>query len=44
MKMIITIIFMLASICLIIILPIYLKKNNKMYNLGTQEKVSIKNK
>ncbi len=40
--MIITIIFMLASICLIIILPIYLKKNNKMYNLGTQEKVSIK--
>ena len=33
---------MLASICLIIILPIYLKKNNKMYNLGTQEKVSIK--
>ena len=42
MKMIITIIFMLASICLIIILPIYLKKNNKMYNLGTQEKVSIK--
>lgn len=40
--MIITIIFMLASIFLIIILPIYLKKNNKMYNLGTQEKVSIK--
>lgn len=40
--MIITIIFMLASICLIIILPIYLKKNNKMYNLGTQEKVNIK--
>lgn len=33
---------MLASIFLIIILPIYLKKNNKMYNLGTQEKVSIK--
>ena len=30
MKMIITIIFMLASICLIIILPIYLKKNNKI--------------
>ena len=40
--MIITIFFMLASICLIIILPIYLRKNNRMYNLGTQEKTNIK--
>lgn len=40
--MIITIIFMLASICLIIILPIYLRKKNRMYNLGTQEKTNIK--
>lgn len=40
--MVITIIFMLASICLIIILPIYLRKKNRMYNLGTQEKTNIK--
>lgn len=40
--MVITIFFMLASICLIIILPIYLKKKNRMYNLGTQEKTNIK--
>lgn len=40
--MIITIFFMLASICLIIILPIYLRKKNRMYNLGTQEKTNIK--
>ena len=40
--MVITIFFMLASICLIIILPIYLRKNNRMYNLGTQEKTNIK--
>ena len=33
---------MLASICLIIILPIYLRKKNRMYNLGTQEKTNIK--
>lgn len=42
MKMVITIFFMLASICLIIILPIYLRKKNRMYNLGTQEKTNIK--
>ena len=42
MKMIITIFFMLASICLIIILPIYLRKKNRMYNLSTQEKTNIK--
>lgn len=40
--MVITIFFMLASICLIIILPIYLRKKNRMYNLGTQEKTNIK--
>lgn len=40
--MVITIFFMLASICLIIILPIYLRKKNRMYNLGTQEKPNIK--
>lgn len=40
--MIITIFFMLASICLIIILPIYLRKKNRMYNLSTQEKTNIK--
>ena len=44
MKMVITIFFMFASICLIIILPIYLRKKNRMYNLGTQEKTNIKNK
>lgn len=40
--MIITIFFMLASICLIIILPIYLRKKNRMYNLSTKEKTNIK--
>ena len=40
--MVITIFFMLASICLIIILPIYLRKKNRIYNLGTQEKTNIK--
>lgn len=40
--MVITIFFMLASICLIIILPIYLRKKNRMYNLSTQEKTNIK--
>lgn len=42
MKMVITIFFMLASICLIIILPIYLRKKNRMYNLSTKEKTNIK--
>lgn len=40
--MIITIFFMLASISLIIFLPIYLRKKNRMYSLRTQEKVSLK--
>lgn len=43
MKMAITIIFMLASICLIILLPIYLRKKNRMYSLRTEEKVNLKN-
>ncbi len=42
MKMAITIIFMLASICLIILLPIYLRKKNRMYSLRTEEKVNLK--
>ena len=42
MKMAITIIFMLASICLIILLPIYLRKKNRMYSLRTEEKVNFK--
>lgn len=42
MKMTITIIFMLASICLIILLPIYLRKKNRMYSLRTEEKVNLK--
>ncbi len=41
--MAITIIFMLASICLIILLPIYLRKKNRMYSLRTEEKVNLKN-
>ena len=40
--MAITIIFMLASICLIILLPIYLRKKNRMYSLRTEEKVNLK--
>lgn len=40
--MTITIIFMLASICLIILLPIYLRKKNRMYSLRTEEKVNLK--
>ena len=42
MKMAITIIFLLASICLIILLPIYLRKKNRMYSLRTEEKVNLK--
>ena len=42
MKMIITIISMLASIGLVIFLPIYLRKKNKMYNLQTEEKSKLK--
>lgn len=42
MKMIITIISMLASIGLVIFLPIYLRKKNKMYNLRTEEKSKLK--
>lgn len=40
--MIITIVFMLASISLIVFLPIYLRKKNRMYSLRTQEKVNLK--
>lgn len=40
--MIITIISMLASIGLVIFLPIYLRKKNKMYNLQTEEKSKLK--
>lgn len=40
--MAITIIFLLASICLVILLPIYLRKKNRMYSLRTQDKVSLK--
>ncbi len=40
--MAITIIFLLASICLIILLPIYLRKKNRMYSLRTEEKVNLK--
>ena len=39
--MAITIIFLLASICLIILLPIYLRKKNRMYSLRTEEKVNL---
>lgn len=42
MKMIITIVSMLASIGLVIFLPIYLRKKNKMYNLQTEEKSKLK--
>lgn len=35
--MVITIIFMLASLLLIIILPMYIKKKNKFYSLGAKE-------
>lgn len=42
--MAITIIFMLASICLIILLPIYLRKKNIMYSLRTKEKANLKKK
>ena len=42
MKMIIKIISMLASIGLVIFLPIYLRKKNKMYNLQTEEKSKLK--
>lgn len=42
MKMVITILFLLASIGLVIFLPIYLRKKNKMYSLRTKEKVSLK--
>lgn len=40
--MAITIIFLLASICLVILLPIYLRKKNRMYSLRTEEKVNLK--
>lgn len=42
MRMIITIISILASIGLIIFLPIYLRKKNKMYNLRAEEKSKLK--
>ncbi len=40
--MVITIIFMLASIGLVIFLPIYLRKKNRLYSLRTQEKINLK--
>ncbi len=40
--MIITIIFMLASLGLIIFLPIYVKNKNDFYKLGSKEKMSLK--
>lgn len=42
MRMIITIISILASIGLIVFLPIYLRKKNKMYNLRAEEKSKLK--
>lgn len=42
MRMIITIISILASIGLIIFLPIYLRKKNRIYNLRTEEKAKLK--
>lgn len=40
--MIITIFFMLASLSLIVFLPIYTKKKNDFYKLGSKEKMSLK--
>ena len=40
--MIITIFFALASISLIIFVPIYLKKKNNLYKYKPQEKMSLK--
>ena len=40
--MLITIFFMLASICLIIYVPIYVKKKNKFYSLRPDEKTNVK--
>lgn len=40
--MAITIIFILASICLILMLPIYLRKKNRMYSSRNEEKVNLK--
>lgn len=40
--MIITIFFAIASISLIIFLPIYLKKKNNLYKYKPQEKMSLK--
>ena len=33
---------MVASISLIIFVPIYVKKKNKLYSLNTQEKINVK--
>ena len=40
--MIITIFFAIASISLIIFVPIYLKKKNNLYKYKPQEKMSLK--
>lgn len=40
--MLISIFFMVASISLIIFVPIYVKKKNKLYSLNTQEKINVK--
>lgn len=40
--MIITIFFMLASLSLIVFLPIYIKKKKDFYKLGSKEKMSLK--
>jgi len=42
--MLISIFFMVASISLIIFVPIYVKKKNKLYSLNTQEKINVKRK
>ena len=40
--MVVTIFFMLASLALIIFLPIYIKKKNEFYKLGSKEKMTLK--
>lgn len=40
--MLISILFMVASISLIIFVPIYVRKKNKLYSLRTHDKISLK--
>jgi len=42
--MIITIFFMLASIILVVLVPIYVRKKNQLYSLKAQNTTNIKNK